>query len=140
MKYLYTGLKRTILVIAGIILIAVVLVIVFISPIAKYIIEKYDVEYTGREIKLNWIYINPFTGYIHINNLKIYEAKSDSIFFSAGGVSVNFEMLKLLSKTYEITELTIDKPIGIIAQNRKDFNFNDLITRFASKDTIHEKN
>lgn len=125
-------------IIGSIILLAIV-VILFISPIAKYVIQKYDVAYSGREIKLNWIYINPFTGYAHIDDLKIYEAKSDSIFFSANGVSVNFEMHQLLSKTIEISELTIDKPIGVIGQNKKLFNFSDLIKLFSPKDTLSLK-
>ncbi len=128
--------RKPVLYIASIIIVLVVLVIIFISPIAKYLIQKYDAKYSGREITLNWIYINPFTGYAHIDDLKIYEAKSDSIFFSADGVSVNFEMYKLLSKTIEISQLTINKPIGVIAQNEKEFNFKDLITLFSKKDTL----
>src|SRR5665647_1388737 len=65
----------------------VVLAILFISPITKYLVEKYDAKYTGREIKMDWAYVNPFTGYIHFSNVKIYELNSDSIFFSANGVS-----------------------------------------------------
>ena len=83
---------------------------------------------------MDWAYVNPFTGYIHFSNLKIYEEKSDSIFFSADGVSVNISMLKLFSKTYEISKLTLNHPRGIIIQNKKDFNFNDLIDKFSSKE------
>ena len=43
-------------------------------------------------------------------------------------------MLKLLSKTYEISKLTLNHPRGIIIQNEKNFNFNDLIDKFSSKD------
>src|ERR1035437_3231455 len=94
----------------------VVLASVFISPITKYLVEKYDMKYTGRQIKMDWAYVNPFTGYIHFNNVKIYELNSDSIFFSANGVSANISMFKMLSKTktYEISDLTLDQPNGII--------------------------
>jgi hypothetical protein len=129
-------LKKTLLIIAGTIIAIIVLVIIFISPIAKYLVEKYDEKFTGRQITMDWAYVNPFTGYVHINDLKIYEYKSDSIFFSANGLSANLEMHKLLSKTYEITEVTLTKPKGLVIQNRKDFNFNDLISKFSSKDTI----
>ena len=96
-------------------------------------IEKYDEKYTGRQITMDWVYVNPFTGYIHFKNLRIYELKSDSIFFSASGVSVNFAMLKLLSKTIEITKITLDRPKGMVIQNKKGFNFNDLIKKFTPK-------
>jgi uncharacterized membrane protein len=58
-----------------------VVVILFISPITKYVIEKYDTKYTGREIKMDWAYVNPFTGHFYFRNLKIYEFQSDSILF-----------------------------------------------------------
>ncbi len=89
---------------------------------------------------MDWIYVNPFTGYAHIDNLKIHEQNSDSIFFSADGISVNFEMHKLLSKTYEISSVTLNKPIAHIIQNKKDFNFNDLIEKFSPKDKLPKKN
>ncbi|MFI5218872.1 MAG: DUF748 domain-containing protein [Bacteroidia bacterium] len=128
-------LKKTLLIFISTIVITAVVVILFISPITKYLVQKYDEKYTGRKITMDWAYVNPFTGYIHFNDFKIYELKSDSVFFSANGLNVNFAMLKMLSKTYEITELSLDHPRGIIIQSKKDFNFNDLIEKFSSKDT-----
>jgi hypothetical protein len=78
--------------------------------------------------------VNPLTGYIHFSNFKIYELKSDSIFFSADGLSANVAMLKLFSKTYEISKLTLNHPRGIIIQNKKDFNFNSLVNILSSKE------
>ncbi|MEO8760107.1 MAG: DUF748 domain-containing protein, partial [Bacteroidia bacterium] len=129
-------LKKTLLIIFGTLFLLVVLVIAFISPIAKYLIEKYDEKFTGRQITLNWAYVNPFTGYVHLDDVKIFEYKSDTVFFSASGITANLEMHKLISKTYEITELTLTNPKGYVIQNRKDFNFKDLITKFSPKDTI----
>lgn len=127
--------KKPLIIFFSAILIFVVVVIVFISPIAKYLVEKYDEEYTGRQIKIDWAYVNPFTGYVHLSNVRIYEYKSDSIFFSSSGISTSIALRKLFSKTYEITELTLNRPRAVIIQNKTDFNFNDLIDRFASKDT-----
>jgi hypothetical protein len=128
-------LKKTLLIITGIIVLTITLVILFISPITKYLVEKYDEKFTGRQITIGLAYVNPFTGYVHFSNLKIYEAKSDSIFLSAEGLSANFAMLKLFSKTYEISEITLDHPKGIIIRINKVLNFNDLIERFTPKDT-----
>nr|MBA3706593.1 DUF748 domain-containing protein [Bacteroidota bacterium] len=72
-------------------------------------------------------------GYVHFSGLKIYEPKSDSIFFSANGLSANFEMYKLFSKTYEISEIVLDDPKGAIIQNEKSLNFDDLIKLFTPK-------
>ncbi len=140
MKIANTKLKKTLIIVISSIIITVTVVILLISPIAKYLLEKYVEKYTGRHIKMSWIYVNPFTGYVHISNLKIYESKSlpaykegDSIFFSADGVSANFALRKLLSKTIEISEITLDKPRGIVIQNKKFLNFTDLIKTFTPK-------
>jgi len=129
-----TGKLKKILLIIVITLVAfVAVVIIFISPIAKYAVEKYDVKLLGREIEMNWVYVNPFTGYVHIKNLKIYENKSDSVFFSSEGVSANFEMMKMLNKTYEFSNISLNKPVGRIIQNKKHLNFSDLIEKFTPK-------
>src|ERR1700733_7429145 len=105
MKVTAKHVKRTFLTIGGILIGIFILVILFISPIAKYVIEKYSVKWTGRQIKMDWAYVNPFTGYAHLSNLKIYEANSDSIFISSEGFSIGMNLRKLLSKEYEITSI-----------------------------------
>ncbi len=127
-------LKKILFIIISAIIILAAIVILFISPITKYLVKKCDEKYTGRQITMDRVYVNPFTGYIHFTNLKIYESKSDSIFFSADDVSAKFAMLKLFSKTYEIRKLTLDHPRGTIIQNKKDFNFTDLVKQFAGKE------
>ncbi|HTB30945.1 MAG TPA: DUF748 domain-containing protein [Bacteroidia bacterium] len=137
--------KKIFIILASIFIIIPIIIIIFISPITKYVVEKYSVKWTGRQIKMDWAYVNPFTGYAHFNNLKIYEAPpndssgrttSDSVFFSAEGISVDFALRKIFSKTYEITDLTIDKPTGVLILNkRSNFNFNDIILRFDTGKT-----
>ena len=111
-----------------------------LSPLAKYLIEKYDTTYTGRQITLDLAYVNPFTGYVYLKNLKIYEHKSDSVFLSADGLSAHVDVRKLFLKTYEIRNVTLDHPRGIIIQNQKEFNFDDLIDRFSSSDSTTAPN
>ena len=112
----------------------IVLVIAFISPIAKYLIERYDHKYLGREITMDWAYVNPFTGYVHLDDVIVHENKSDTTFFSASGISADFSLLKLFSKTYQINSLVIDDPNGFITRNKSDFNFSDLILKFSKKE------
>lgn len=112
-----------------------VMVIIFISPLTKYLIEKYDEKILGRQITLDWAYVNPFTGYVHLRNAKVYEANSDTLFFSSKGISANFSMHKLFSKTIEINDMVLDQPFGVIQQDTsKKLNFNDIIVRFTPKD------
>jgi hypothetical protein len=140
MKFATTRLQKTFLIVTGSIIIMVTVIILLLSPIEKYLAEKYMLKYLGRQIEMSWIYINPFTGYVHISYLKIHESKNlpefkmgDSIFFSAKGVSANFAVLKLLAKTIEISEITLDQPKGIIIQDKNEVNFRDLIKLFTPK-------
>ena len=126
-------LRRILITIAISVVALVALVIIFISPITKYLVEKYSVEYTGRQIRMDWAYVNPFTGYVHFHNLKVQELNSDSIFFSSKGFTVNFAVWKLFSKEYIIEEFKLNKPYGVIAENKSVFNFDDIIDRFSSK-------
>src|ERR1700722_14835938 len=120
--------------ITGITLVAIICVtIACISPIAKYLVEKNSVKYLGREIKMGWLYLNPFTGYLHIGHLKVYEANSDSLFLTAEGLSAKYEIFKTLHKTYEISSISLNKPVGYIIQNERTLNFSDIIDRFTPK-------
>jgi hypothetical protein len=110
-----------------------------ISPLSKYLIEKYDERYTGREITLDWAYVNPFTGYVYLHNLKIFESKKDTLFFSAKGVSGDFSILSLLSNTIELSVLTVTQPHGIVIRNNKHLNFDDLIVRFSPDHSLPQK-
>src|ERR1035437_611897 len=126
-------LKKTLLILISTLIIIVVVVILFISPITKYLIEKYDEKYTGRQITMDWVYVNPFSGYFHFKNLKIYEYKSDSIFISLKGLSGNITVRKLFSKIIEVNNFTLDQPRAIVVQAEHSFNFSDLVTTFSSK-------
>ena len=133
-------LKKILFFIISSIALFLLVLILFNSAISKYMVRKYDEKLTGRKITMDWAYVNPLTGCIQFSNLKIYELESDSIFFSADGVSVNISMLKLFSKTFEISRLTLNHPRGVIIQDKKDFNFNDLADKFSSKkDSLRTK-
>lgn len=134
-KSKFYRIRKTLLITSGIVVLLVGLIIIFISPIAKYLIEKYDTKFTGREITINYAYVNPFTGFVYLDSFKSYELKSDSLFLTADGITGNFSMLKLFTKTYEISELIINHPQGVIIQNgdKRDLNFIDIIKKFTSK-------
>jgi hypothetical protein len=123
--------KKALLIFSGAVILLVALSILFISPLVKYWVEHNDEKYTGRQITMDWAYVNPFTGFVHFNNFKAYEAKKDTVFLSAENVTADFALLKLFSKTVEISELILDHPRGVVTNSKKHFNFDDLILRFT---------
>jgi len=124
---------RALLISFSVLIVMFGIIILFISPIAKYLVERYDLKYTGRQITMDWAFVNPFTGYVHFNNVNIHELESDSIFLSIEGVNANFALFKMFSGTYEISELTLSEPRGTIIQIDSNLNFDDLIVRFSKK-------
>ena len=122
-------------VIFGSILLGLVVFLALLSPIAKWLIQKYDVPITGREITVGWVYVNPFTGFVYLHNLAIYEEKSDSIFIEAKGLSANIAMYKMLIGTYDITSVTLNTPTGFAIQKELVFNFFDLIEKFKADES-----
>lgn len=128
-------LKKTLKITTWIILIILLLLVPVASFLTKYLIQKYDVEYTGREITLDWSYVNPFTGYVHLDDLVIFEEKSDDVFISMDGLSTNMAMLQLFSKTYEIEYIELAKPYINIIEKKENFNFTDLIKTFTPDST-----
>lgn len=133
------GIRRLLKILLWVIIAIPVLLIIFISPITKYWVEKNDVKYTGREITMDWAYVNPFTGYVYLSNVKIMEAKKDTVFLSANGISANFEMWQLFSGNYILSDLTLDNPRGILVQNHRDLNIDDVVDRFTGKKTTKTK-
>jgi len=129
---------KTSSIILGIILIIGVCIILLISPIAAHLIEKYDEQLTGRKITIDRVYVNPFTGYFHCSNLKIYEYKSDSLFITAKRANVDISIHKLLFKTIEISTVTLVEPIIMVDENKRKFNFNDIILKFTPKKSNHK--
>jgi len=127
--------KRRLIIAALAIITTVVVLIACASPIGKYIIESYvGPTVLGRHIKTDWVYVNPFTGYVHVSGLKIYETGGDSVtILSARALNVHYNVLKTFTKIYEFTDADLVQPEGWIIQDHKLFNFTDLVIHFSPK-------
>ena len=130
----FKKIKKPLLISLSVIFGLLILIIVLLAPIAKYSVEKYDTKFLGRQITMDLPYINPLTGFVYLRNLKIYEGYNDSVFIYARSLSVNVEMLKIFSKSFETSEITLNEPVIRLMQNKKMFNFSDIINRFSKKD------
>lgn len=124
-------LKRFLIIFVSTVIVLMIFIILFISPLTKYLIEKYDVKYTGRQISMSWAYVNPFTGYVHLEGLYIMEQCNDTTFFSAEGLSAYIAIGKLFNNSLYVNQLTIDHPYGIIVKDGGQINIDDLLGKFA---------
>ncbi len=126
---------KALFIIVGIIVIILVLVISVISPVTKHFIEKNDTKFIGREITISRAYVNPLTGFVQFSNIKIFEPKSDTVFFSARKLNFHISLLKLLSKTVELSDITLIQPVGMVIQKNMNFNFDDILKKFKTNKT-----
>ena len=119
-------------VIAAIFIIA--LIIVSLLPWGvEYYIEENDVEMLGREVEMEDIDFNPFTGYLEIAPFELFEAENDQVFMSADRVEGNLAMLSLFSFLPEWEWLRIKNLEVVIIQEHASFNFDDLLTRLSDE-------
>lgn len=122
--------RKKIIIGASIIVFLVTLNLVM-SPLAKFLLEKYDRDIFGRDLKIKWVYVNLLTGHVHLHNLQMLEANGDSLFISTSSVSGNISILKLLSKTIKISGIMLEEPVIRLTQNKRVFNIDDLILKFT---------
>lgn len=131
------SLKITVI-LSSILLGLVLMIIIFISPISKYLIEKYSEAYTGRKIRMEELSINIFNGSITTKGLIVYEAKSSRPFFKADAIDLNIAVYKLWVGKYDITSVELSNPYLQVIQKGDKFNYDDLMNRFFAEDTTQK--
>lgn len=122
----------------GIVAGIVILLAVFISPVAEYLIEKNSREWTGRKIEMDRLVINLLNGKVGIKQLKVYETDDRGLFVAAGKIRINTALLSFLTGRNIVEDVLIENAIIQVLQNGESFNFDDLILRFAAGDTVEE--
>ncbi|MBK8883787.1 MAG: DUF748 domain-containing protein [Bacteroidales bacterium] len=132
--------KRYKVLIGFVILIAILL---FAAPrVGRWYIVKNSLDLVGRNMTIDKIRLNYFTGTIRIENLKLFESKSDSVFLSFKRLKVNLNYLPLFKNEIFVKYISLDDPNVMVLQNGDIFNFSDLMTSDTLqvvKDTIPDK-
>ncbi len=121
--------RRWLLALAGLFVLILTLAFIFISPIAKYLIEKYDVEFIGREITMNKIFLNLFSGTASIKNFVVYEKDGKTPFFKANRLHATISIYKVLRDKYDISNISAESPALTIIRTGEHFNYDDILDR-----------
>src|SRR5262245_799507 len=117
--------KRILLIFGAIILTFIIIIFAFISPIAKYLIQKNSVEWTGRRIEIGSLFINIFSGGVTAGGLKVYEAGQEKLFFYSKKIQASVSLPKLIAGKFDIKEFSIDSLSVSILQTGDHFNYDD---------------
>jgi hypothetical protein len=114
--------------------------ILFAAPrIACRYIVRHSPEIIGRQLDMDKIRFNYFTGTLRIYNLKLFEKNSSSsVFLSFKKFRINLSYLPLFSHEIYVTSVSLDNPYLQVMQDGDHFNFSDLMASDSSgsqKDT-----
>lgn len=111
-------------------------IVLFLGYIAKAMIEKYDEEWTGRKIEVRKVRANIFRGTLSLYDLTVYEPSQVDTFFHVPHLFANLELTRFLSGNYDVTEIGLTAPFFSVIQQGSSFNFDDIIQRFVSGDSV----
>ena len=123
----------------GIVAGIVILLAVFVSPVAEYLIEKNSREWIGRKIEIDRLGINLLNGKVGIKQLMVYEEDDRGLFVTAGKIRINTALLSFLTGRNVVEDVLIENTTIQVLQNGESFNFDDLILRFGTSDTVEEQ-
>jgi len=108
------------------------LVSLFVSPVAKGYVNKHGKELIGREIHVERLRANIWTGRVRINELVVFEEDDSTAFFSFDTLDVSVKLRKLLGQEVYLRHITLAAPHVRIIQANDRFNFTSIIDHFAS--------
>lgn len=114
-------------------LIAIILLAaVLVSPLSRRYIVKHSKELTGRQINIDRLRINIFSGSLRVSGFAIAEADDSTQFASLGELRVRMSLPQLLSRKVIIKSISLDSLCVNIVQSGEKFNFSDIVERFRS--------
>ncbi len=117
---------KIVCVVLGIFVALFLIVAALISPVAKYVIEKNSKEWVGRQIVMDDLSVNLFTGSVETEGFHFKEKDDVTDFVSLDTFRVAINPFKLLVGEIHIRYITLVEPTVRLVQYDSTFNFTDL--------------
>ena len=124
-------LLKTGLIIAGTV-IGLMLLVLALSPVVKYVVNHYGKSLIGREMAVERVLINPFTGTVNIQDFHMREANDQTDFVAFGELDVRLYYPALMARRVSVGHIYLTDLTAQVLNGDTCFNFSDLITRFSS--------
>lgn len=134
-------LKLALRISAGIVLslaVLVLLVALLLSPVAKWVVEKYSPSWTGRQVLIGDLHTNLFAGKVELDDLRMLEADGTTSFVAIDTVFVQANLLHLFRREVDLHHIWIKHLDAAIINRDTCFNFTDIIEHFSSSDSVPE--
>lgn len=103
-------------------------------PVAKHYIVKHSKEMIGRQINIDGLYANIFTGYTRITGFELLDTNDRDRFVSFDSLVVKLSLFRLLANELKVNRIRLVHPDIQVWQKGSDFNFSDLLQN--SPDTV----
>ncbi len=138
------GLKVLSIVLAALILLLVLLVLFWLGPMAKALVERIGPKVLGTPVTIEHLSINPLKGNIDLRGFQIgsHEGFSRTNTWELADFHVAIDMRSLFSDTLVIHEIQIDGPHLVYEQNQATDNISEFIRNiqaFADTDPNQPK-
>lgn len=137
-KRRHTG-RKILFTVLGIIVGLVLAVLLLVSPIAKWYVEKHDTELIGRELTIKRLRVNLLAGSVNLGNVTLFEDDATTPFVSFDNFKTDIKMRDLINKRLWVNYLNLDGLYVNVIQNDSIFNFTSLINHFASDEPKEEE-
>lgn len=137
-KRKHTG-RKILFIVLGIIVGLVLAVLLLVSPIAKWYVEKHDTELIGRELTINRLRINLLAGSVNLGDVILFEDDAQTPFVSFDKFKTKIKLRDLLDKRLWVNYVNLDGLNVNVIQNDSIFNFTSIINHFASDEPKEEK-
>jgi len=109
------------------------------SPIAKYIVNNKGEDIIGRQLHVDRVVINPFSGGVSINGFECKEQNGVTDFVSFDRLYVRVAYPQLIAKHAKIRAIHLEGFNGQVLRDSTGLNLTDIIERFA-KDSTEQDN
>lgn len=129
--------KRTLIIvgsIVGLILLILICASLFGPTIAKNYLQDHSKELIGRQVWVDELKMNFFSGRFTVKGFKLMEQNGKDVFASFDTLDVSVKLRKLVSKELYVRRITLTEPNVRILQNGSRFNFSDLLENPKKKE------
>lgn len=126
---------KPLLITLSVLVVLLVAAALVLPPFAKNYINKHGKELTGRQVRLQGLYLNIFTGYTRLTDFRLMEPDDQETFVAFDTLIVDVSLFRLLSNELRINQIQLTNPTVQLIQKGDHFNFDDLLAT-GQKDTL----
>lgn len=128
-SYMRTGIRKihTWQIIVMVLVLLIVLVLFLAPRIGRKYVVSHSTELIGRELSVEKLRINYFTGVLRIEGFTLFEQDGSERFISFSHLKVDLDYFPLFRNELFIDEVWLDALFVRVWQEGEKFNFSDLI-------------